>query len=74
METPTSETTRVSWSTRRSRFTAESTPSGIPTRMLRLMATTASSIVAGKVCRRSSQTGWRVEMDTPKFPRTRFQR
>jgi len=36
------------------------------------MATTASSTVAGKVWRRSSQTGCRVEIETPKFPRTRF--
>ena len=33
---------------------------GIPIRMLRAMATTASSTVAGKRCWRSSQTVWRV--------------
>ena len=74
MDTPIKAPTRVSWSSRLLRRTADRIPSGSPRSTLSTIAVTASSMVAGKDCRRSSKTGWRVERETPMFPWTRFER
>jgi hypothetical protein len=74
VETPISDPTRASWSKMVSRRTADNIPSGILTARLTSIAASASSMVAGRCCLRSTVTGCRVEIETPMSPRARFAR
>ena len=71
IDTAAIESRRLAWSGSRPRRSPPRSPSGTPATTTISIAATVSSMVAGKNWRRSSDTGRRVVIESPRFPCSR---